>query len=181
MAILPVIVIFSVLLSFFSNLFLSDAAHAADLSAEGGFSFGAGSGANQLRSPSPVIGAEYTFNLAKGLKLGGFYDHTFLSYLDGGTGAIHFMGAVVRATLLDRGFVDLKAGLTKVVSDEVSINTVTTHVGLGAEVGVGYEFKLSEHVGLTPRIAARFLPDPSTANGALRATPYSSVMLAIHF
>ncbi len=153
---------------------------AADFSADSGLSFGSGNGTNHLQSPSPVIGAEYTVHLTPGLSFGGFYDHTFLSYVDGGTGAIHFMGAVLRAGLKDHGFIDLKVGLTKLVSNE-AMNVVATNVTLGAELGIGYEFKLSHALGLTPRAAVRFLPDPSTQCSILQPTPMGSVMLSFHF
>jgi hypothetical protein len=153
---------------------------AADFSSDTGLSFGSGSGANHLQSPSPVIGAEYTVHVTPGLSFGGFYDHTFLSYVDGGTGAIHFMGAVLRAGLKDHGFIDLKVGLTKLISNE-AMNAVATNVTLGAELGIGYEFKLSHALGLTPRVALRFLPDPSTQCSTLQPTPTGSVMLSFHF
>jgi hypothetical protein len=162
-------------------LALAGSAVASDLTALGGLDFGSGGGPNQLHSPSPVIGAEYTVNIAPSLKIGGFYDHTFLSYVDGGTGAIHFMGAVFRATLVKNGFVDLKLGFTKLVSNEAALNPVSTNVAIGAEIGAGYEFKMTEHLGITPRVGVRFLPDPSTQSSALKATPETSVMLALHF
>jgi hypothetical protein len=161
--------------------FVAVSAYSADFSADGGFSYGSGSGANPLHSLSPVVGAEYTFHLTPGLSLGGFYDHTFLSYVDGGTGAIHFMGGVLRAGLPGHGFLDLKVGLTKLESNEAGINPVTTNVAIGAEMGVGYEIKLSDSIGLTPRAAVRFLPDPTTTSAALRPSPTGGVMLTFHF
>jgi hypothetical protein len=160
---------------------LAGSAAADDFSAVAGLDFGSGGGANQLHSPSPVIGAEYTVNIAPSLKIGGFYDHTFLSYVDGGTGAIHFMGALLRANPVGNAFIDLKLGFTKLVSNEAVLNAVSTNVAMGAEVGAGYEFKMTEHLGLTPRVGVRFLPDPSTQSSALKATPDMSITLSFHF
>jgi hypothetical protein len=166
------------------SLVASSLTFATSLTATGGLSFGRGSGLNEIKTPSPIFGAEYTLNPNPTLDLGLFYDHTFLTYLYGGSGALDFLGVIARAhlrhTFLHGLFADTKMGLTK-LSDDNNNDQANTNATFGIGTGVGYEIQLSSHLSLDPRIGVRFLPDPSTQSRALHAMPDASLMIGFRF
>jgi hypothetical protein len=154
-------------------------ARADTLSAIGGLSFGRNNGMNDLKAMNPLLGAEYTFDLVGRLKLGGFYDYTFLTDSNGNSGSLQFMGAVLRFDFANETsigpFIDGKAGIGKREEGDQSSGA---RIAYGA--GAGLRIPLSKTVSISPRFDIRYVPnapDPSTGRQGLVDF---GMMLSIH-
>jgi hypothetical protein len=132
-------------------------AHANTLSAIGGLGFGRNTGMNELRTPPPLLGAEYMLDLSTPFEIGGFYDENFLSYKTGESGSIRALGVQGRVHFLGMRvgpFADAQIGIARRTQGE---NTSGNKASFGA--GVGYEIPLATRFSLSPHVGMRMLPD----------------------
>ena len=151
-------------------------AKADTLSAIAGLAFAR----KDVKSPTPILGVEYTFDASSRFKLGGFYDYELLSYVKGAPGAVRFRGLVTRLGLngsAESGpFIFGKAGLAV---QNVGEDSSTNRLAYG--VGAGYQVVLSKSVSLNPRFGVRVLPETPESNSPNRIVYDSSLMVSFRF
>jgi hypothetical protein len=155
-------------------------ARATTVTANGGLSVGRDSGINDIRSPTPILGAEYYLDLNPHLQAGVFYDLGFPKDETGRTGLLQFAGITARLFLnpsTESGpFVAGRAGLAT-----VSDGGFTTDHKLGFATGVGYQVKVSRVVSLAPQVGVRFLPNEASGDLQDHAAPYVEMGVSFHF
>jgi len=158
-------------------------ASADTFSASGGLGFGRNSGLNDIKNPAPVIGADYTFNLGAHLDLGGFYDHTFVTFNDGNNGSVRFMGILARYSFLGSKnsgpFAGVKAGLSQLALNGSGNDTVSSKIGYGGELG--YKFALTHLMSIGPKLGIRMIRDSSGDASTDQLMTDFSVALSFHF
>lgn len=136
---------------------VSKSAEANTLSAIGGLGFGRNTGMNDVKSPNPLLGAEYMLELNSAFEVGGAYLENFLSYNTGESGSIRSGGLVGRFHVLGSRvgpFVDAGIGLAwRTQGDNSSGRRFSYGGGVGFEVPIGFRLSMSPHVFM------RMLPD----------------------
>jgi hypothetical protein len=131
--------------------------HANTLSAIGGLAFGRNSGMNDVKTPLPLLGAEYMFDLGAVLEFGGSYVENFLSYKSGESGSIRAAGLDARIHPLGirlGPFADAFMGLARRTQGQ---NTSGNRFSYGG--GVGYEIPIAMRLSMSPHVGVRMLPD----------------------
>lgn len=149
--------ILSLVMTAASVLSCVKSACANTLSAIGGLAFGRNTGMNDVKTPLPILGAEYMLDFGSTFELGGSYIENFLSYNTGETGSIRSAAVDARAHLLamHKGpFVDALAGFARRTQGENSSGNKLSYGG-----GVGYEVPLGVTLSMSPHVGVRMLPD----------------------
>jgi hypothetical protein len=163
-----------------SSTLLPVTANADTVSASGGLSFGRNSGFNDVKSPAPTLGAEYTFGLGAHIQLGGFFEKQLLQFSDTSSGSLNFMGAVLKYYFGDSEksgpFVYGKGGL-----GSMSNNTMSSDQKLCGGGGLGYQFALNSLFSISPRMGVSFLPDSPGDPAPNEARYDGSLMFSFSF
>jgi hypothetical protein len=156
--------------------FFAARAEANTLSAIGGLGFGRNTGMNDLKSPQPILGAEYMLDFGPAFELGGSYLKNFLSYNSGESGSIQAAGLQARVHILGvriGPFVDAIAGLARRMQGQNSSGTKFSYGG-----GVGFEFPLLSRLSMSPHVGVRMLPD-SISDAVNRPVVDGALMFSI--
>jgi hypothetical protein len=151
-------------------------AQANTLSAIGGLGFGRNTGMNDLKSPRPLLGAEYMLDFGPALQLGGSYLENFLSYNSGESGSIRAAGLSGRIHFLGLRigpFADALVGLARRTQGQNSSGNKLSYGG-----GVGFEFPLAHRFSMSPHVGVRMLPD-SISDAVNRPVVDGSLMFSI--
>jgi hypothetical protein len=155
-------------------------ARATTVTATGGLDFGRNSGLNNIKSPTPILGADYYLDLSSHFQIGGFYDIGFPKDLQGHTGLLQAAGATARLFLLPSEksgpYLNARVGLV-----QISDGGYGTINKLGFSAGVGYQVKVSEVVSLSPQAGVRFLPNAASGDMNDHAAPYLELGFSFHF
>jgi len=146
------------------------------LSAIGGLGFGRNTGMNDVKSPRPLLGAEYMLDVSRMFEIGGGYVENFLSYHSGESGTIREAGLVGRVHFLVMRvgpFADAVMGLARRTQGENSSgNKLSLGGGVGYEIPLGFRFSMSPHVGV------RMLPD-SVSDSVSRSVVDGALLFSI--
>ena len=148
-------------------------------SGQSGISFGTGATSNHgVRSLSMLLGADYTFAISRGIQIGGFYDHNFLSNMNGTLGALRFFGNVTRYNLKSvKGmFLEWKLGMSQKSSENY-----TSGLGIGIGAGAGYRIPLGTSASISPKIGVRVLSDVMGDTSSTQGITDLSLMFSMHF
>jgi hypothetical protein len=152
-------------------------AQANTLSAIGGLGFGRNTGMNDLKSPQPLLGAEYMLDFGSVFELGGSYLENFLSYNTGESGSVHAAGLVGRVHVLGRRmgpFADVGIGIARLTQGQNSSGNRLSYGG-----GVGFEFPVMTRLSMSPHVGVRMLPD-SVSESSSHPVVDGALMFSIH-
>ncbi len=151
-------------------------AHANTLSAIGGLGFGRNTGMNDVKSPRPLLGAEYMLDVGSAVQVGGSYLENLLSYNTGESGSIRAVGVVGRVHFLGLRvgpFADGLVGLGRRTQGQNSSGNKLSYGG-----GLGFEFPLVANLSMSPHVGVRMLPD-SVSNPESRPVVDGALMFSL--